>query len=142
MQREHYSPSDNYPCCYLTLTDPSPPSPPSDLQVSHTTFGSDSSVSVHVSWVSPADPDVPVHHYKLSWSLALSEGGYTTQSKLKKRKTVSGVIPTHLSTIFIFNFLYISQTWWKSTPPPPPRFQPDNPLSPSAPLKFFFFLIQ
>ncbi|XP_060716861.1 anosmin-1a [Tachysurus vachellii] len=70
--------------------DPSPPPVPSDLQVSHMTFGSDRSVSVQVSWVPPADPDVPVNHYKVSWSLTHGEGGHTIPSSLKKRKTISG----------------------------------------------------
>lgn len=99
------------------------------------TFGSDRSVSVHASWVSPADPDVPVHHYKLSWSLTLDERGYTTQSKLKKRRTISGVIPTHLPSVLIFcssSSLFpktrcksIPPTWSQTTHnrvPPPPFF--------------------
>lgn len=87
----------------LTHTDPSPPPVPSDLQVSHMTIGSDRSVSVQVSWMPPADPDVPVNHYKLSWSLTHGEGGHTMPSSLKKRKTISGVIPTNISSILIFS---------------------------------------
>ncbi|TSK17980.1 Anosmin-1 [Bagarius yarrelli] len=75
---------------FRSSKDPSPPPAPSDIQVSHMTFASDRSVSVNVSWVSPADSDVPVHYYKLSWSLTHGEGGYSMPTKLKRRMTISG----------------------------------------------------
>ncbi|XP_076839207.1 anosmin-1a [Brachyhypopomus gauderio] len=75
---------------FRSSKDPSPPPAPSDLRVSDVTFGPDRSGSVRVSWVAPADPDVPVQHYRLSWSGTLNKGELTVPPKLKSRKTVSG----------------------------------------------------
>lgn len=98
------------------------------------TFGSDRSVSVHVSWVSPVDPDVPVHHYKVSWSPTLDEGGYTIPSKLKKRKTVSGVIPTHLSTFSYFHPISLSSP--NRMYVHPSSSEPDDPQPPFLSFSF------
>ncbi|XP_035390505.1 anosmin-1a isoform X1 [Electrophorus electricus] len=75
---------------FRSSKDPSPPPTPSDLRVSDVAFGSDQSGSVRVSWAAPADPDIPVQHYKLAWSGTLNEGELTVPPKLKSRKTVSG----------------------------------------------------
>ncbi|KAL6481675.1 hypothetical protein MHYP_G00097550 [Metynnis hypsauchen] len=75
---------------FRSSKDPSPPPAPSDMRVSHMSFGPDRSVSVHVNWEAPADLDIPVHHYKLSWSWTVSGGDLATPPKLKKRKTVNG----------------------------------------------------
>ncbi|XP_062866922.1 anosmin-1a [Trichomycterus rosablanca] len=75
---------------FRTSKDPSPPPAPSDLQVTHTTSGSDRSVSVGVSWVAPVDPDVPVHHYRLAWSWTLTGQEPNMPPKLRRRKTING----------------------------------------------------
>ncbi|KAG9262511.1 anosmin-1-like [Astyanax mexicanus] len=75
---------------FRSSKDPAPPPAPSELQVKHLSFGPDRSVSVHVSWAAPADLDVPVHHYKLSWSWSVSGAELSTPPKLKRRKTING----------------------------------------------------
>uniref|UniRef100_A0A672YW11 Anosmin 1a n=1 Tax=Sphaeramia orbicularis TaxID=375764 RepID=A0A672YW11_9TELE len=47
---------------------PSSPPAPSDLRVVNMTFGPGRTVSTLVRWTVPQDLDVPVHHYKVSWS--------------------------------------------------------------------------
>uniref|UniRef100_A0AAR2LAJ6 Anosmin 1a n=1 Tax=Pygocentrus nattereri TaxID=42514 RepID=A0AAR2LAJ6_PYGNA len=75
---------------FRSSKDPSPPPAPSDMRVSHMSFGPDRSVSVHVNWEAPGDLDIPVHHYKLSWSWTVSGGDLAMPPKLKKRKTING----------------------------------------------------
>ncbi|XP_073765645.1 anosmin-1a isoform X1 [Danio rerio] len=50
------------------------------------TFGADHSASVRLSWSISADLDIPVNHYKLSWS----SSDHNLPPKLKKRETVNG----------------------------------------------------
>lgn len=72
---------------FLPLSDPAPPPVPSELHVSEMTFGAERSVSVRLSWSMSADLDIPVNHYKLSWSLS----DHTMPPKLKRRQTANGV---------------------------------------------------
>lgn len=72
---------------FLPLSDPAPPPVPSELHVSDMTFGAERSVSVRLSWSMSADLDIPVNHYKLSWSLS----DHTMPPKLKRRQTANGV---------------------------------------------------
>uniref|UniRef100_A0A8C2IJQ5 Anosmin 1a n=1 Tax=Cyprinus carpio TaxID=7962 RepID=A0A8C2IJQ5_CYPCA len=71
---------------FRSSKDPAPPPAPSELHVSDMTFGADRSVSVRLSWSMSADLDIPVNHYKLSWSCS----DHTIPSKLKRRQTTKG----------------------------------------------------
>ncbi|KAF3857292.1 hypothetical protein F7725_009151 [Dissostichus mawsoni] len=67
--------------------DPSSPPAPSELRVSSMIFGSGKAVSTQLQWSMPADLDVPVHSYKVSWSWTAA--GQTPSLFLtKRRKTV------------------------------------------------------
>ncbi|XP_051983434.1 anosmin-1a isoform X1 [Xyrauchen texanus] len=71
---------------FRSSKDPASPPTPSDLHVSDMTFGTDHSVSARLSWSLFADLDIPVNHYKLSWSLS----DHTMLPKLKRRQTANG----------------------------------------------------
>uniref|UniRef100_A0A8C7VT87 Anosmin-1 n=1 Tax=Oncorhynchus mykiss TaxID=8022 RepID=A0A8C7VT87_ONCMY len=74
-----------------TKKDPSGPPAPSELRVSNVTFGPGGrAVSVRLRWSIPSDLDVPVHHYKVSWSWATGSTGATAPPKTKRRKMVNG----------------------------------------------------
>uniref|UniRef100_A0A3Q4AUP8 Uncharacterized protein n=1 Tax=Mola mola TaxID=94237 RepID=A0A3Q4AUP8_MOLML len=51
-----------------TKRDPPSPPAPSELRVANMSFGPGRDVSARLQWSVPADLDVPVHHYKVSWS--------------------------------------------------------------------------
>uniref|UniRef100_A0A672RR50 Anosmin 1 n=1 Tax=Sinocyclocheilus grahami TaxID=75366 RepID=A0A672RR50_SINGR len=53
---------------FRSSRDPSPPPAPSGLSVSNITVGPDGLLTVWISWTLPAEPDLPVHHYKICWS--------------------------------------------------------------------------
>ncbi|XP_071381897.1 anosmin-1-like [Centroberyx affinis] len=67
--------------------DPSSPPAPSELRVANMTFGPGRAVSARLQWSVPADLDVPVHHYKVSWSWTAA-GEPSASSSTKRRKTV------------------------------------------------------
>ncbi|XP_051560543.1 anosmin-1-like [Myxocyprinus asiaticus] len=71
---------------FRSSKDPASPPAPSDLRVSDMTFGADYSVSARLRWSLSADLDIPVNHYKLSWSLS----DHTMLPKLKRRQTAKG----------------------------------------------------
>ncbi|KAA0722251.1 Anosmin-1 [Triplophysa tibetana] len=71
---------------FRSSKDPAPPLVPSDLHVSDMTSGADRSVSVRLSWIMTADLDIPVNHFKLSWS----NSDHTLLPKLKRRQSVNG----------------------------------------------------
>ncbi|KAK2856695.1 hypothetical protein Q5P01_005430 [Channa striata] len=66
--------------------DPSNPPAPSELRVANMSFGPGRAVSAHLQWSMPADLDVPVHHYKVSWSW--TTGGQSSASALTKRRKI------------------------------------------------------
>lgn len=53
-------------------------------------FGPGRAVSASLQWSMPADLDVPVHHYKVSWSWTAA-GQPSASSLSKRRKTVREV---------------------------------------------------
>ncbi|XP_056884134.1 anosmin-1a isoform X1 [Takifugu flavidus] len=67
--------------------DPSNPPPPTELRVANMSFGPGRVVSARLQWSMPADLDVPVHHYKVSWSWSHA-GQFAASSVNKRRKTV------------------------------------------------------
>ncbi|XP_005807891.1 anosmin-1-like [Xiphophorus maculatus] len=64
--------------------DPSAPPAPSELRVAGMNFGPGRLVRARVVWDVPTDLDVPVHHYKVSWSWTAA--GHLSMTK--RRKTV------------------------------------------------------
>ncbi|KAM9328467.1 anosmin-1a [Pholidichthys leucotaenia] len=66
--------------------DPSNPPAPSELRVANMSFGPGRTVSARIQWSMPADLDVPVHHYKVSWSWTAI--GLSTASSLTKRRKI------------------------------------------------------
>ncbi|KAJ8003593.1 hypothetical protein DPEC_G00149950 [Dallia pectoralis] len=74
-----------------TKRDPSSPPAPSNLRVTNMTLGPVGGVvSVRLAWSVPADLDVPVHHYKVSWFRATGSSGASGRPKTKSRKMVNG----------------------------------------------------
>ncbi|XP_062053665.1 anosmin-1-like [Lepus europaeus] len=62
---------------------PSAPPAPADLRVRNSTVhGADGTVAATVAWEPPEDPDVPVHHYRVSW-------GHVAEGQ-RRRKTADG----------------------------------------------------
>lgn len=76
---------------WLSSSDPSNPPPPTELRVANMSFGPGRVVSARLQWSMPADLDVPVHHYKVSWSWSHA-GQFAASSVNKRRKTVQQVI--------------------------------------------------
>ncbi|XP_061572020.1 anosmin-1a [Cololabis saira] len=67
--------------------DPPNPPAPTELRVANMSFGRGRVVSAIITWKPPADLDVPVHHYRVSWSWTAV--GQTSPSRNKRRKTVT-----------------------------------------------------
>ncbi|XP_054915316.1 anosmin-1-like isoform X2 [Poeciliopsis prolifica] len=67
-----------------TNRDPSSPPAPSELRVADMNFGPGRLVRARIIWDIPTDLDVPVHHYKVSWSWTAAGHSSVT----KRRKTV------------------------------------------------------
>ena len=74
----------------LSPSDPSSPPAPTELRVANMSFGPGRAVSARLQWSMPVDLDVPVHHYKVSWSWT-AVGQSFASSLTKRRKTVRGV---------------------------------------------------
>ncbi|XP_074520284.1 anosmin-1a [Halichoeres trimaculatus] len=70
-----------------SIRDPSNPPAPSELRVANMSFGPGRAVSARLQWSVPSDLDVPVHHYKVSWSWTAA-GQASASSLTKRRKTV------------------------------------------------------
>ncbi|KAF7709946.1 hypothetical protein HF521_016796 [Silurus meridionalis] len=75
---------------FRSSRDPSPPPRPAGLKVSNVTTDDGGSVTAHLEWTPPEELDVPVHHFKISWSWNVA-GKTTIPSKKKRRKTVDGL---------------------------------------------------
>lgn len=71
---------------------PDPPNPPAptELRVTNMSFGPGRAVAARVQWIMTSDLDVPVHHYKVSWSWTAA-GQPSASSLTKRRKIVSEV---------------------------------------------------
>ncbi|XP_068506085.1 anosmin-1-like [Syngnathus scovelli] len=68
--------------------EPSRPPAPTELKATNITFASFDSVRVTLHWSMPEDLDVPVHHYRVSWSWT-AIGQPSVSSLAKRRKLVS-----------------------------------------------------
>nr|XP_046238246.1 anosmin-1a [Scatophagus argus] len=67
--------------------EPSNPPAPTELRVANMSFGPGRAVSARLQWSMPADLDVPIHHYKVSWS-STAVGQPSASPMTKRRKTV------------------------------------------------------
>lgn len=86
-------------------SDPSNPPPPTELRVANMSFGPGRAVSARLQWSMPADLDVPVHHYKVSWSWT-AVGQPSVLSLTKRRKTVREVrTDRYYSTVNVLRLL-------------------------------------
>ncbi|XP_028254077.1 anosmin-1-like isoform X2 [Parambassis ranga] len=67
--------------------DPSNPPAPNEIRVANMSYGPGRAVSARIQWSIPADLDVPVHHFKVSWSWT-GLGHPSASSQTKRRKVV------------------------------------------------------
>ncbi|XP_075868521.1 anosmin-1a [Nelusetta ayraudi] len=67
--------------------DPPNPPAPTELRVTNMSFGPGRAVAARVQWSMTSDLDVPVHHYKVSWSWTAA-GQPSASSVTKRRKIV------------------------------------------------------
>ncbi|XP_045146620.1 anosmin-1 [Echinops telfairi] len=73
----------------VSAAGPTAPPTPANLRLANCTVNGDGSVNVAVEWDLPEDADIPVHHYKVFWSWAVS-GRALGPTKKKRRKTAEG----------------------------------------------------
>ncbi|XP_076158844.1 anosmin-1a [Alosa pseudoharengus] len=74
---------------YRSTKDPAAPSTPSDLRLVNLTVGADGALTARLGWALPSDPDIPVHHYRVSWSWT-GNAGAESPPRVKRRKTATG----------------------------------------------------
>ncbi|KAJ8352629.1 hypothetical protein SKAU_G00241050 [Synaphobranchus kaupii] len=74
---------------FRSSKDPSAPPTPSILRVSDMTFSAEGTVSARLNWNLPEEPDVPVHHFKVFWTVSDRS---VVSAKKKRRKTTKGVL--------------------------------------------------
>ncbi|CAB1328847.1 unnamed protein product [Coregonus sp. 'balchen'] len=70
--------------------DPAAPPSPASLRVTNLTLGPEGTVTAHLNWTLPEEPDIPVHHYKVFWSWTVP-GKSLVPSKKKRRKSTNEV---------------------------------------------------
>ncbi|XP_060793246.1 anosmin-1 [Neoarius graeffei] len=75
---------------FRSSRDPSPPPRPSGLKVSNIATDGSGSVTARLDWTLPKDLDVPVHHFKISWSWNTT-GKTMIPSTKKRRRIINGV---------------------------------------------------
>lgn len=63
------------------------------------TFGPGRAMKARLRWDMPADLDVPVHHYKVSWSWT-AVGHPSASSLTKRRKTIREVAVPRAPVVF------------------------------------------
>uniref|UniRef100_A0A8C7QVM4 Anosmin 1 n=1 Tax=Oncorhynchus mykiss TaxID=8022 RepID=A0A8C7QVM4_ONCMY len=74
---------------FRSSRDPAAPPRPTSLHVTNMTLGAEGTVTVHLNWTLPSEPDIPVHHYKVFWSWTVPRKSLVP-SKKKRRKTTNG----------------------------------------------------
>ncbi|XP_038870450.1 anosmin-1-like [Salvelinus fontinalis] len=74
---------------FRSSRDPAAPPRPTSLRVTNMTLGAEGTVTAHLNWTLPSEPDIPVHHYKVFWSWTVP-GKSLVPSKKKRRKTTNG----------------------------------------------------
>lgn len=75
----------------LLSVDPANPPAPSELRVASLSFGPGRVASARLQWSTPSDLDVPIDHYKVSWSWS-QPGQFAASSLNKRRKNVQQVM--------------------------------------------------
>ncbi|KAI1885412.1 hypothetical protein AGOR_G00219890 [Albula goreensis] len=76
---------------FCSSKDPSAPPPPSGLRISSVTVSGEGAVSSRVSWTLSEEPDIPVHHIKVSWG-RMDPDSALVPAKKKRRKTTKGAL--------------------------------------------------
>lgn len=79
-------------------TDPPNPPAPTELRVTNMGFGPGRTVAARVQWSMTSDLDVPVHHYKVSWSWTVP--GQPSASSLTKRRKIVREVSTKTRHFF------------------------------------------
>uniref|UniRef100_A0A671Q3W0 Anosmin-1-like n=1 Tax=Sinocyclocheilus anshuiensis TaxID=1608454 RepID=A0A671Q3W0_9TELE len=76
---------------FRSSRDPSPPPAPSGLRATRITTGPGGLLTVRISWTLPAEPDVPVHLYKIYWSWTVpGKSAMLSRRRSRRRKTSDG----------------------------------------------------
>ncbi|XP_058042262.1 anosmin-1 isoform X2 [Ahaetulla prasina] len=100
---------------FRSSKDPSAPPAPSNLRIANSTVNSDGSINIRIIWDVPEEPDIPVHHYKIFWSWAVSSKALVPAKK-KRRKTTDGsqnyVILEHLQPNSNYMVELQAVTYW------------------------------
>ncbi|KAG9328485.1 hypothetical protein JZ751_013556 [Albula glossodonta] len=76
---------------FCSSKDPSAPPPPSGLRISSVTVSGEGAVSARVSWTLSEEPDIPVHHIRVSWG-RMDPDSALVPAKKKRRKTTKGAL--------------------------------------------------
>ncbi|KAG9330269.1 hypothetical protein JZ751_025947 [Albula glossodonta] len=76
---------------FCSSKDPSAPPPPSGLRISPVTVSGEGAVSARVSWTLSEEPDIPVHHIRVSWG-RMDPDSALVPAKKKRRKTTKGAL--------------------------------------------------
>ncbi|XP_077370549.1 anosmin-1a isoform X2 [Festucalex cinctus] len=102
--------------------DPVRPPAPTELRVTNITFASGQSVRVQLKWSMPEDLDVPVHHYKVSWTWT-AIGQPAASSLTKRRKLVSErqVVLDGMRSDCTYSVEVQAVSYWKQTQLKGPR---------------------
>lgn len=83
---------------------PDPPNPPAptELRVTNMSFGPGRAVAATVQWSVTSDLDVPVHHYKVSWSWTAA--GQPSASSVTKRRKIVREVRTETSSYVLSTY--------------------------------------
>ncbi|KAE8278767.1 Anosmin-1 [Larimichthys crocea] len=102
--------------------DPSSPPAPTELRVANMSFGPSRAVSARLQWSMPDDPDVPVHHYKVSWSwTAVRQPSASSLSKRRKTVRESQVELDSMRSNRSYSVEVQAVSYWGQTPLKGPR---------------------
>ncbi|XP_061833719.1 anosmin-1-like isoform X1 [Nerophis lumbriciformis] len=100
--------------------DPTRPPAPTELRVTNMMFTASSAVQVQLQWCMQGDLDVPVHHYKVSWTWT----GQIPASSMTKRKKIvreSQVVLDSMQSNRSYSVEVQAVCYWKQTQLKGPR---------------------
>nr|XP_057908414.1 anosmin-1-like [Doryrhamphus excisus] len=102
--------------------DPTSPPAPTELRVTNMTFAPGRAVQVQLQWRMLGDLDVPVHHYKVSWTWA-AIGGSPVSSVTKRKKLVreSRVVLDGMRSNRSYSVEVQAVSYWRQTQLKGPR---------------------
>ncbi|XP_019712977.1 anosmin-1-like, partial [Hippocampus comes] len=102
--------------------DPSRPPAPTELRVTNIMFASGHSVQVQLEWSMPEDLDVPVHHYKVSWTwTAIGRPAASSLTKRKKRVSERQVVLGDMRSDRMYRVEVQAVSYWKQSQLKGPR---------------------